>query len=214
MKFLNAIFIIEISTISLVQSVTKTPLSTKIYGAITPDNFFNPESSIELYGALPPVNFFDPFNLSFGRPFNELKKFREAEIKHGRISMLASVGILVSESFTSRSAITVTEHWNSWLLYPVFLLIALIESDSIRKSWERPSVTFSRPNGLANLLEEYEPGDMRFDPLGLCPFDEEGLLEYKKKELSHGRLAMIGVAGMLAQELVDGKGIVEHYFPS
>jgi len=31
------------------------------------------------------------------------------------------------------------------------------------------------------------------------------------KELQNGRLAMLAAAGFLAQELVDGKGIVEHF---
>ena len=30
-------------------------------------------------------------------------------------------------------------------------------------------------------------------------------------ELQHGRLAMLAAAGFLAQELVDGKGILEHF---
>eukprot|EP00594_Rhizosolenia_setigera_P016948 CAMPEP_0178954354 /NCGR_PEP_ID=MMETSP0789-20121207/8938_1 /TAXON_ID=3005 /ORGANISM="Rhizosolenia setigera, Strain CCMP 1694" /LENGTH=37 /DNA_ID= /DNA_START= /DNA_END= /DNA_ORIENTATION= len=30
------------------------------------------------------------------------------------------------------------------------------------------------------------------------------------KELQHGRLAMLAAAGFLAQEAVDGKGIIEH----
>jgi hypothetical protein len=31
------------------------------------------------------------------------------------------------------------------------------------------------------------------------------------KELQNGRLAMLAAAGFLAQELVDGKGIFEHF---
>jgi len=30
------------------------------------------------------------------------------------------------------------------------------------------------------------------------------------KELQNGRLAMLAAAGFMAQELVDGKGIIEH----
>jgi hypothetical protein len=31
------------------------------------------------------------------------------------------------------------------------------------------------------------------------------------KELQNGRLAMLAAAGFLAQELVDGKGLIEHF---
>lgn len=57
---------------------------------------------------------------------------------------------------------------------------------------------------------DYTPGDLGFDPLGLKPSDPEELLVLQTKELQNGRLAMIGAAGFLAQELVDGKGILEH----
>lgn len=38
---------------------------------------------MEDVGALPPVGFFDPLGLSNGKSPEELKKWREAELKHG-----------------------------------------------------------------------------------------------------------------------------------
>lgn len=34
----------------------------------------------------------------------------------------------------------------------------------------------------------------------------------RNKELSHGRLAMFAISGMIAQELVDGQKIFDHLF--
>ena len=33
---------------------------------------------------------------------------------------------------------------------------------------------------------------------------------FARPQLQHGRLAMLATAGFVAQELVDGKGIIEH----
>ena len=43
------------------------------------------------------------------------------------------------------------------------------------------------------------------------PASEEEIIVMQTKELQHGRLAMLATAGMMAQELVDQKGIVEHF---
>ena len=53
-------------------------------------------------------------------------------------------------------------------------------------------------------------GDIGFDPLGLRPKDMEDLDVLITKELQNGRLAILAAAGFLAQEAVDGKGILEH----
>jgi hypothetical protein len=37
------------------------------------------------------------------------------------------------------------------------------------------------------------------------------LMTLQNKELQNGRLAMLAAAGFLAQEFVDGKGILEHF---
>ena len=42
---------------------------------------------------------------------------------------------------------------------------------------------------------------------GLKPKDAAGLVAMQNKEINNGRLAMIGVAGMVGQELVTQHGI-------
>ena len=53
-----------------------------------------------------------------------------------------------------------------------------------------------------------DPGDIGFDPLGLKPTDPTEFATMQTKELQQGRLAMLGIAGMVAQELVDKKPIL------
>ena len=59
--------------------------------------------------------------------------------------------------------------------------------------------------GMRALREGYLPGDLGFDPLGLKPKGEADLLAMQNKELNNGRLAMLAIAGMTAQELVTGQ---------
>merc|ERR1711957_701622 len=51
-----------------------------------------------LPGALAPVGEFDPLNFLEDLPIQEIKRFREAEVTHGRVSMLACIGYLVAEN--------------------------------------------------------------------------------------------------------------------
>lgn len=50
----------------------------------------------------------------------------------------------------------------------------------------------------------------RFSKKGLAPKDGEDFRLIQSQELDLGRYAMIGVLGMIAQECVDGQGILEH----
>ena len=54
-----------------------------------------------------------------------------------------------------------------------------------------------------------------FDPLGFKPKDAASFNEMATKELNNGRLAMLAVAGFIAQELVSGKEIFVNlgFFP-
>ena len=94
-----------------------------------------------------------------------------------------------------------------WVLLTV--AIGAAEQKRATIGWVEPeNVPVAQP-GL--LREEYIPGDLGFDPLGLKPEDPEELKILQTKELQNGRLAMLAAAGFIAQELVDGKGIIEHF---
>lgn len=169
----------------------------------------------DLPGVLPPVGFFDPLGISQGNDENAIKKFREAELKHGRIAMLASVGILLAERFNPLfdgkilgAGIYHFQQADQLLPYfwvIVLFAIALIEGQTILTAWD--SVEDSQNKPIADLRADYEPGDLGFDPLGLAPSDPAALAEMRTKELQNGRLAMLGIAGIVAQELLTGQPI-------
>merc|ERR1719316_2522771 len=50
-------------------------------------------------GIFEPLGFFDPLGISTNKAPGKLLFFREAELKHGRVCMLASLGFVVQESF-------------------------------------------------------------------------------------------------------------------
>jgi len=51
----------------------------------------------DLVGQTLPLNFWDPLNLSVNIPEGQIVFYREAELKHGRVAMLAAVGIIGAE---------------------------------------------------------------------------------------------------------------------
>merc|ERR1712228_515843 len=86
-------------------------------------------------------------------------------------------------------------------------LIGVAEYYRAKVGWVDPADTKYDQPGL--LRDEYYPGDIGFDPLGLKPEDPEEFNIMQTKELQNGRLAMLAAAGFLAQEAVNGKGILE-----
>jgi hypothetical protein len=136
--------------------------------------------------------------------------------------MLAVIGFLVGEKVEGSSflfdasikgpAITHLAQVPAPFWVVLVLGIAKIELDRAQYGWVSPrDVPVDQP-GL--LRADYSPGDIGFDPLGLKPTDPAELKILQTKELQNGRLAMLAAAGFLAQELVDGKGILEHFSSS
>ena len=158
--------------------------------------------------------------LSEGKSAGDIKKFREAELKHGRVAMTAFLGIMVAESFNplfdgkiSGAAIyqfQQADNLNSYFWVAVLFVIALVEGQNILTGWESSSETSDRKSIVAQLKEDYVNGDLGFDPLGLTPADADEFDQLRTKELNNGRLAMLAVAGIVTQELVNGKGVLEN----
>lgn len=65
---------------------------------------------------------------------------------------------------------------------------------------------------IAGLRDDYVSGNNSYDPLALCPDDEESFIKMRTRELNNGRLSMIAVIGVIGQELATGKPIFAHLF--
>merc|ERR1712188_223586 len=166
----------------------------------------------KLPGILEPTGFFDPAGLSNDVSESELKRFREAELTHGRVAMLASLGFLIGESgftplFGGRiDGIGINQFWQVPVgFWPVILLfIAVPETFRALRGWMEPTVA----ENYFKLRPGYIPGDIAFDPLGLKPEDPEEFKIMQTKELQHGRLAMLAAMGMIVQELVTNEPLL------
>ena len=178
-------------------------------------NGWSPDAALPMYG-LPgaPYSFFDPLGFAKGTSLSAAKRLREAEIMHCRVGMMAFLGYLIGESTPTITYGMDIQHTiannqlaevSATILLPLFLAINFAEAFRASRGWVEPG------NGsLFTIRETYYPGDLGFDPLGLKPTDATEFAEMQDGELSNGRLAMMAAAGMCAQELVDGQGILEH----
>lgn len=177
-----------------------------------------PTNPTGLVGDIAPTGFFDPIGLSKGKDAATLKQWRDAEIKHGRVCMLAAVGLLTQEITKNPAGVEGPAIRHLDLLdikFPEFgelflLLCAFIEAWTIINKWEPRSETKNLKRN-ARLRADVDAGDYGWDPLGWYPSEPAEQAAIKTKELQNGRLAMLAVAGIVAQELLDGKEVLCHF---
>lgn len=157
-----------------------------------------------LIGDLPPVGFFDPAGFAAKASPEEIVRYREVEIMHGRFAQLAVLGMLLPEKYAAEGA------FGDDFLAPTGTALEVFNTDPI---WV--ALTF----GVISVLEtvrllETEPGtrtDAKILDIGLYPNQTpEKLAEYKLKELQNGRLAMLAFAGEVVQELVNQTPLIEN----
>ncbi len=147
---------------------------------------------------------------------NVLKNYREAELKHGRLAMLAAVGWPIAEElqgpiskalgqpdllvkgcagggYNCADALTrVPSVLNGGLdrISPFYWLAVLLFSAGV----EAYAMRIAKP-------DNYLPGDLGFDPLQLYAGKDAGWKrDMQLKELNNGRLAMIAITGYAFNE--------------
>jgi light-harvesting complex I chlorophyll a/b binding protein 1 len=158
--------------------------------------------SMELVGAdTETKGIFDPAGLASKASEETLAWYRQAELKHGRVSMLAAVGFLVQgyvqlpdpvfQNAKPLDALQQVFADRPGAVYQILLAIAALEV-------------------LGSSIQKYtEPGDLKWDPLGIAPQSEEEFDEMRLKELKNGRLAMVATAGFFYQEILTNQGALE-----
>lgn len=172
-----------------------------------------------LPGAIPPVaDGFDPLGFATNTDLGTMKKWREAEAQHGRVAMLAVLGMLVTEepieyhplfeAYNKDIGPSIRHLDEVRAASPFFfeilvLIIGTLELNRALKGFVAPEGEFS----FQELRDDHYPGDIGFDPLGLKPKTPEEFATMATKELQNGRLAMLGAAGIIAQELQNGEEI-------
>eukprot|EP00535_Pseudo-nitzschia_heimii_P005799 CAMPEP_0197173238 /NCGR_PEP_ID=MMETSP1423-20130617/256_1 /TAXON_ID=476441 /ORGANISM="Pseudo-nitzschia heimii, Strain UNC1101" /LENGTH=244 /DNA_ID=CAMNT_0042622033 /DNA_START=684 /DNA_END=1418 /DNA_ORIENTATION=- len=224
MKFFLTAAALALPAASAFTTSSRIAASTTSLNAATNSDDLNgwvPDESafaFGLPGSLDPVGDFDPLGFAERADITQMKAYREAETTHGRVAMLAFIGFLVTEQplefhplfeTASKDIGPAIRHLDEVRASTPFffellaIVIGAAEFGRSVRGWEQPGNDENRA-----LREGYYPGDLGFDPLGLKPTGSfEEFSEMSTKELQHGRLAMLAVAGIVAQELVNGKEI-------
>mgnify|MGYP002803411346 FL=1 len=155
------------------------------------------EPSEEVIGITDPLGYFDPLGFCKQGDFEGFRFKRAAELKHGRVAMLASVG-LVTQHYVRLPGFDMAgtdwaSQFNTIVTIPalyqftVLLIVVLFLELSI---WAQE--------------EDREPGDFG-DPLGLGMYSTE----MRNRELNNGRFAMFATVGIIAAQNYSGKDAIE-----
>ncbi len=138
---------------------------------------------------------FDPLWVSSALPDKGwIKYLREAELKHGRVAMLAAAGAIAQDLVQFKGTDTLVGTAKMTGAHDALLKLEYTKGSSV-------ATIAQMFKGETNRM----PGDYGFDPLGFSK-DPAAASTYRLKEVKNGRLAMIGVGGMVHHYILTGKG--------
>lgn len=159
------------------------------------------------------------FNGIFGGagPQDGLTWYREAELMHGRICMVAVLGFIApgfgtlsGNDWTGVDAYSYKNPLEAWgnapsaALFQIFAFMSILE-------FRRINIIFQQgPSYMAGDSQRWGQGEGRWNPLGLNYTPEE-YAEKQLQEVKHARLAMIGLLGLIFQANASGVNVVQQW---
>ncbi|CAE6935551.1 FCPA [Symbiodinium sp. KB8] len=155
------------------------------------------DPSEEEVGITPPLGFFDPLGFSKVGDKEGFRFRRAAEIKHGRVAMMASVGLVITH----------------WVRLPGYELAGTSWSSQFNTIVTLPALYFFSAFIFVIIWLELSfwaqeddraPGDFG-DPLGLGMYSTE----MRNREINNGRFAMFATTGIILAQTLTGKDGIE-----
>lgn len=148
-------------------------------------------------GVTQPLGYFDPAGFIKMGAEATFFNYRAAEIKHGRVAMMAAVGAVIQhfiklpgfENVPSGLS-AVNEAPGSYGAIALFVVAGALELGL----W------------TDNINDQKAPGNFG-DPLGLNMYTDE----MRDREINNGRMAMFAAMGIIAAELATGKDAIEQF---
>jgi len=143
--------------------------------------------------------------------------YREAELMHGRICMVAVLGFIIpgfttfpgnewtgADAFSYTNPLEAIGNAPSASLFQIFAFMSAME-------FRRINNIFNEGNSyMAGDSQRWGQGSGRWNPLGLNYTPEE-YEEKQLQEIKHARLAMIGLLGLIFQANASGVNVVEQW---
>merc|ERR1719436_874713 len=151
------------------------------------------EPSAQL-GAMAPLGFFDPMGYTKVGDEEGFRKLRASELKHGRVAMMASIG-LVGQHFIRFPGFESAPSGVQALGSPegvVGVAALIFATPLVELAWRQEA--------------DREPGNFG-DPFKVRMYTDE----MRTKEISDGRMAMISVVGIIVAEMATGKDAIQQF---
>ena len=184
------------------------PAKSAVKKVSAPAKVFTPSGNFAygLVGSDTEAGEFDPLGFSSQVDETTVQWYRAAELKHGRVCMVAALGLFFAPT-------NAKFHWVPDSIFEEQGGIAALNKIGA----ERPEAILQILTAIAavevvSLLRGgVSTGDLGWDPLNFKAryVDQDAM---QLRELKNGRLAMLGTTAMLLQESISGKGVWEQLY--
>jgi hypothetical protein len=189
----------------LASAAAFAPASEKVSSTSLSANKFASE-----VGVTAPLGFFDPLGMLADEDQDRFDRLRSVELKHGRVSMLAVVGYLVTAAgirFPGAEGVP-----DGLAAFPALhttpdgktVLLQMLASFTVMEMANRDAF------GKAEFIGDFRNGALDF---GWDKFDEKTKLRKRNCELNQGRAAMMGITALITHEAIGASILPGGYLP-